>query len=74
MKREDQGSKPLSTTCMFCILPVLKNVTYWKLSLLRLAYPVWILNSLLDETDDKCIDVHVLYDIACLLETHLEVF
>jgi len=57
------------TYSRFYVLPVTKNMFYWKLSLLRLAYPVWILRNLLDETDDKAIDVYVLCNIACLLET-----
>lgn len=39
----------------------------------RLAYPVFILNDLLDELDKTPgIAVHMLYDIACLLESHLQ--
>lgn len=39
----------------------------------RLAYPVFILNDLLDEFDKTPgIAVHMLYDIACLLESHLQ--
>ena len=40
---------------------------------LRLAYPVWMLNNLLDEIHGRSLDVCILYDIACLLETHLKV-
>ena len=47
---------------------------YWTLSFLRFAYLVWILNNLLDETDDESIDVYVHCDIACFQETRLEVF
>ena len=40
----------------------------------RLAYPIFILNDLLDEFDKTPgIAVHMLYDIACLLESHLQV-
>lgn len=40
----------------------------------RLAYPVWILNDLLNDLDETSgIDVYMLYDIACLLESHLQV-
>ncbi|KAJ7351809.1 hypothetical protein OS493_035534 [Desmophyllum pertusum] len=39
-----------------------------------LAYPVWILNDLLDEIPEVSgIAIHMLYDIACLLERHLQV-
>lgn len=45
-----------------------------KLYSIRLAYPVWILNDLLNDLDEiSGIDVYMLYDIACLLESHLQV-
>lgn len=38
----------------------------------RLAYPVWILNDLFDGiTDSSSLQVHMLYDVACLLQSHL---
>ncbi|XP_068699724.1 uncharacterized protein [Montipora foliosa] len=38
----------------------------------RLAYPVWILNNLLDEISSQSLNVCILYDVACLFETHLQ--
>ena len=44
------------------------------LLLSRLAYPVWILNDLFDGVvDSSSLSVHMLYDVACLLESHLQV-
>ena len=44
------------------------------LLLSRLAYPVWILNDLFDGmVDSTSLSVHMLYDVACLLERHLQV-
>ena len=42
---------------------------------IRLAYPVWVLNDLLDSisSDSSGVRVHILYDVACLLESHLKV-
>ena len=38
----------------------------------RLAYPMWILNDLFDGiTDSSSLQMHMLYDVACLLQSHL---
>ena len=49
-------------------------VSQLLLLLSRLAYPVWILNDLFDGmVDSSGLTVHMLYDVACLLESHLQV-
>ncbi|XP_066934117.1 uncharacterized protein [Clytia hemisphaerica] len=38
----------------------------------RLGYAVFILDRFLKETVDRNLDVHVVYDIACVLKSHLK--
>ena len=62
----------LVENAIFCMLVL--NLLLIKFYSTRLADPVWILNDLLNDLDEKSgIDVYILYDIACLLESHLQV-
>ena len=37
----------------------------------RLAYGEWLIQRLIEECGD--VQIHVMYDIACMLKRHLEV-
>lgn len=39
----------------------------------RLGYAVMLLDKILQESNGKELNVHIVYDIACVLKRHLEV-
>ena len=39
----------------------------------RLSYSVWMLQEILAETRGKDIDLYIMYDVACILQSHLKV-
>ena len=50
--------------------PYLNNIIY---IFLRLAYPMFVINELLSKCQGKNIKLHVIYDIACVLQRHMQV-
>ena len=39
----------------------------------RLSYCVWMLQEMLEQTRGKSIDLYLMYDVACMLQKHLQV-
>lgn len=39
----------------------------------RLGYAVYLLDRLLEENKDRNLNIHIIYDIACVLKLHLQV-
>ncbi|KAA0722931.1 hypothetical protein E1301_Tti013641 [Triplophysa tibetana] len=61
LKVSFEGSAPITTQCVVCQ----EHGDY------RLAYPLYVINELLRRCQNKNIHLRVVYDIACLVASHL---
>ena len=49
------------------------NTQLLKIFIFSLGYAVLLLDRILDETKSNGLNVHIIYDIACVLKRHLQV-